>query len=289
MINICMSDKKYEERLFRALEFRGYKPVKKDSPEGKNPLLVDFQVENEMSKYSVIFSERKLSGQIFKYQSIDNICRELDLFLKKIEDMEGPKIILFSNLNELKRENSQVRTLLQELGKYGKTLLLNLNNFMRPGINENLYRSLDDLFLLDDTENQKIDFSGNESSFGDFLYSSYYPLELNLENLYNLKNLKDNLERLKYKFIVLDYNFILSSNSMKILEMAEFRIFIFNGGLDNVYVESILAFLDRNKLMDSRTKVFAFNMDKKENMPYESINKANWKTYLEENEIIRLN
>lgn len=289
MINICMSDKKYEERLFRALEFRGYKPVKKDSPEGKNPLLVDFQVENEISKYSVIFSERKLSGQIFKYQSIDNICRELDLFLKKIEDMEGPKIILFSNLNELKRENSQVRTLLQELGKYGKTLLLNLNNFMRPGINENLYRSLDDLFLLDDTENQKIDFSGNESSFGDFLYSSYYPLELNLENLYNLKNLKDNLERLKYKFIVLDYNFILSSNSMKILEMAEFRIFIFNGGLDNVYVESILAFLDRNKLMDSRTKVFAFNMDKKENMPYESINKVNWKTYLEENEIIRLN
>lgn len=289
MINICMSDKKYEERLFRALEFRGYKPVKKDSTEGKNPLLVDFQVENEMSKHSVIFSEKKLSGQIFKYQSIDNICRELDLFLKNIEDMEGPKIILFSNLNELKRENSQVRTLLQELGKYGKTLLLNLNNFMRPGINENLYRSLDDLFLLDDTESQKIDFSGNESSFGDFLYSSYYPLELNLENLYNLKNLKDNLERLKYKFIVLDYNFILSSNSMKILEMAEFRIFIFNGGLDNVYVESILAFLDRNKFMDSRTKVFAFNMDKKENMPYESINKVNWKTYLEENEIIRFN
>lgn len=160
MINICMSDKKYEERLFRALEFRGYKPVKKDSPEGKNPLLVDFQVENEMSKHSVIFSEKKLSGQIFKYQSIDNICRELDLFLKNIEDMDGPKIILFSNLNELKRENSQVRTLLQELGKYGKTLLLNLNNFMRPGINENLYRSLDDLFLLDDTESQKIDFLG---------------------------------------------------------------------------------------------------------------------------------
>lgn len=289
MINICMSDKKYEERLFRALEFRGYKPVKKDSPEGKNPLLVDFQVENEMSKHSVIFSEKKLSGQIFKYQSIDNICRELDLFLKNIEDMEGPKIILFSNLNELKRENSQVRTLLQELGKYGKTLLLNLNNFMRPGINENLYRSLDDLFLLDDTESQKINFSGNESSFGDFLYSSYYPLELNLENLYNLENLKDNLERLKYKFIVLDYNFILSSNSMKILEMAEFHIFIFNGGLDNVYVESMLAFLDRNKFIDSRTKVFAFNMDKKENMPYESINKVNWKTYLEENEIIRLN
>lgn len=286
MISICMKDKEYEYRLIRALTLRGYKLGDKSQGTVKLPSITDFEDEGSDSRYSIVFSDLRIEGKIFKYQPIENICRELDLHLRRIEDEEGPRIILFSNLNELKRENSQVKPLIEELQKHGKTLLLNLNNFMLPDFNNNLYHSLDDLFLLDNGAGEKTDFQVNESQSGDFLYSSCYPFELNLGGLYSLQGLRDNLQKLKYKFIVLDYNFILSQNSMAILEMADLHIFIFNGGLDNIYIERLINFLEKNRFIAKESGVFSFNSDKRENS-YESLNKVNWRVYLEKNGIIR--
>ena len=238
-IEILMKDKLYANKLNNALNTMyvdiNSKIILNLEEKAKNSLLIiDQENLNGDKNYLYLNYENK-------YKHVNDIYNLILEKYKSIElDFTKQEVITFVNLSEVKSINNEATKLAKYYSKLNETLLINFNYFGKY-INSENEISIDSLLFIRD---KMTEISSNIINELHYLKSSNLPFEA--EKCEYIRHILEIIKHQKYKKIIIDLSFNISSRNIEILQNSDTIIFFSNSSSESSFIESTKSFIKKH-------------------------------------------